>query len=367
MKASHKKVLILMSNNGGGHVSSSEAIKQIITRHSPKTEVKIVNMTPAISPIIYRFASNYLPQILINNWKKLNNPQAAKTLHLINTPIIAAKLIPLLLNYQPDLIIATHAFSTEEVAFTLKQLQLSLPHLVVLVDPFSIHHAWTSYRQATLYLLPNRHAASIFAKRGIAKSKIKVIGHPIRPIPPQLRPLSLPQPKFTIFLGGSGEGIGQLNQLVIKLLKQPAVLAKAQLIVAAGKNKTLFLNLKRLQTKYPQIIFPFGFTKNIYSLIKASDIVVSKPGPNLMFETLSLGKPMMATCLPLGQEEGNYQFLKNNHLGFIAPDHQQIIKLLVKLIKSPRLLRQFSASIKKQQLIYQDTPQKTWQALKPFL
>ncbi|MCG2692449.1 galactosyldiacylglycerol synthase, partial [Microgenomates group bacterium] len=63
MKANHKKVLILMSNNGGGHISSSEAIKQIITRHSPKTEVKIVNMTPAISPVIYRFASNYLPQI----------------------------------------------------------------------------------------------------------------------------------------------------------------------------------------------------------------------------------------------------------------------------------------------------------------
>lgn len=367
MKANHKKVLILMSNNGGGHISSSEAIKQIIIKHSPKTEVKIVNMTPAISPVIYRFASNYLPQILIDNWKRLNNPQAAKILHLINTPIIAAKLIPLLLNFRPDLIIATHAFSTEEVAFTLKQLQLSLPHLVVLVDPFSIHHAWTSYHQATLYLLPNRHAASIFIKRGIAKNKIKIVGHPIRPIPPRLRPLPLPSRKFTIFLGGSGEGVGQLDQLVIKLLKQPIVLKKAQLIVAAGKNKTLLLNLKQLQTKYPRIIFPFGFTKNIYSLIKASDIVVSKPGPNLMFETLSLGKPIIATGLPLGQEEGNYQFINNNHLGFLAPDHQQIIKLLVKLIKSPRLLSQFSASIKKQQLIYQDTPQKTWQALKPFL
>lgn len=375
MKASHKKVLILMSQVGGGHLSISQAVQQIIAVHAPHHQIKIFNNTSVIGSLIQRIIGNYFAKFYTKNYQALDNESSAKLVHHLTTPLIFPKLSQVILNFKPDLIIATNSFSTEEVNITLKILDKRIPHVIILADPFSIHHGWTSCKQADLYLVHDSYARSVFIKRGISPKKIKVTGLPLRQeiYQPQLslpkirRQLHLDLNKLTIFIGGSGEGLGNIYSLVTKLLKIDLVIQSCQLIVASGKNKLLLDRFKRLQKKYPQTIFPFGYTSQIPQLISASNFVVGKPGPNILLETFTLGKPFIATGLPLGQEENNYQYIIKHHLGQVAFKTPDTLKLILKIVKSPQLLNQYSPHIKKWQKSHQASPQKIWQALKPFL
>ena len=73
----------------------------------------------------------------------------------------------------------------------------------------------------------------------------------------------------------------------------------------------------------------------MYNLIKAADVVVGKPGPNLMFETIALAKPFLTTGHPLGQEVGNYRFISKEKLGLVTYSPTQTTKKILAIIKTP--------------------------------
>ncbi len=375
MKANPKKILILISQVGGGHLSISQAVQQIITAHAPCHQIKIFNNTPVIGSLIQRIIGNYFAKFYTKNYQALDNESSAKLVHQLITPLIFPKLSQVIVNFKPDLIIATNSFSTEEVNITLKILNKRIPHVIILADPFSIHHGWTSYKQADLYLVHDSNARSVFINRRINPKKIKVTGLPLRQeiyqsplsLPKVRRQLHLDRNKLTIFIGGSGEGLGNIYSLVAKLLKTNLVIQSCQLIVACGKNKLLLDRFKRLQKKYPQAVFPFGYTNQIPQLISASNFVIGKPGPNILLETFTLGRSFIATGQPLGQEENNYQYIVKHHLGQVAFTIPDTFNLILKIIKSPQLLNQYSPYLKRWQKSHQSSPQKIWQALKPFL
>lgn len=371
-----KTILIISSNLGGGHRSASEALSQIIAQSRPNFAVQIADVSPPLGSIAYRFLSNYLTDIFIKNWRAFNNPASAKLLNLLITPLIIPKILPLLRRYSPHIIISTQAFALNSVALSLKQMNLTTPLVLVLVDPFSIHHAWTIFRQADLYLLPNQSSYRIFQQRGIDARRLRITGHPIRLIPPATlhaplaawrKKLGLNPKKLTIFLGGSGEGVGRLDLVIQGLLKYSPLLISTQIIIACGKNQLLFNQLNTLKNKYPRLLFPYSFYPELYNLIKAADVVVGKPGPNLMFETIALAKPFLTTGRPLGQEIGNYRFIAKEKLGFITYSAAQTVKKILAIIKQPQLLNQFKPALRHHQLLLRQTPRRCIGALKPFL
>lgn len=352
---------------GGGHQSAAQALKEIILSDSPRSLIKIVDMSPPLGSPIYRFLSNYLTEVFVKNWHAFNNESNAQLLHLLSTPLALAKLTPVLTRFRPELIIATHAFSTEEVGAALKQLRLKIPLVVVVVDPFSVHHAWTTYKQADLYLLPNHYCLTLFKKRGFNPRRLVVTGQPIRAIPKDLKPIKFTPKKLTVLLGGSGEGVGRIDQVVKQLIKKTQILNRLRLIVACGKNRGLLKEMQKLKPLYPELIQPYGFTDKIYQLIKSSDLVVGKAGPNLMWETIALGKPLLTTGHPLGQEAGNYRFISRAKLGGVTYSPQQTVKQLVRVVNRPRLLLKWRAGIKREQQRIKQTPRRCLGALRPFL
>ena len=255
-------------------------------------------------------------------------------------------------------------------------MNLSIPLILVLVDPFSIHHAWTMFKEADLYLLPNQHSFRVFRHRGINPKRLSITGHPIRLIPSTTlraplsswrKKLGLNPKKLTIFLGGSGEGVGRLDLIIHGLLKQPQLLNSVQIIIACGKNKSLFKQLTLLKKQHSRLLFPYGFYPEMYNLIKAADVVVGKPGPNLMFETIALAKPFLTTGHPLGQEVGNYRFISKEKLGFVTYSPTQTTKKILAIIKTPSLLNQYQPALLHHQRLLRQTPRRCIGALKPFL
>lgn len=369
-----KKILILLSSAGGGHVAISQAINQYLSLTPKKYQVEFLDVSPALASPLYRVVGEYFQEFHQKNWQSGNSPKAAKLLHQLNSPLVAPKIAKKLKSFSPDLVISTSPFSIEEFALATKTTNHPTPHIIVIADPFTIHHTWTTYKQADHYLVPTLKTKQILINRSIPATNISLSGLPLRlsVYKPQFTQskarnlFSLSPKKLTIFIGGSGEGHGQIYKLVQKLITHPQVQSDCQLIIVTGKNKLLKTRLDKLIAKNPTIK-TFGYTNQIDQLLIASDIIVGKPGPNILFESLMLGKLFIATSKPLSQEYGNYQYISQKKLGFVTHKTAQTIEVILNLINHQDKIKLFSPAIQSHRQKYLKTPQKTLSIINRFL
>ena len=77
----------------------------------------------------------------------------------------------------------------------------------------------------------------------------------------------------------------------------------------------------------------------------ASDVVMGKAGPNILFETVTLGKPFIATSYIPGQEEVNLEFIERYELGWVALDPQKQRELVQTLTHEPAILAAMVESV----------------------
>ena len=88
---------------------------------------------------------------------------------------------------------------------------------------------------------------------------------------------------------------------------------EVQIILAAGTNRRL---VQQFQGRERIHVLPF--TRDIAPYMAAADVVMGKAGPNVLFESVTLGKPFIATAYIPGQEQVNLGFIRRHKLGWIA-------------------------------------------------
>lgn len=369
-----KNVLIFTSNIGSGHISIAHAIKEIIYINQPSTTVEIINIIPKGSSAIVRFISNNFIKEFAKNYHQTNSLKVIKFLQKLYKPYAMSKLATPITKLSPNLVICTTAPSTMSIASALKKNGSQTPHIVILADPFSIHHAWTIHKNANKYFAPTQETSKILINRHINSKKVVVTGFPLRQEFYQLssaraatKATKSNSSRFTIFIGGSGEGVGKLYKLTSALINKNVIKNRCRLIVVCGKNKFLFYKLAKLQKKYSKILRVFGYINNIASLISKSNIVVGKAGPNILFESIVLKKPFIATGNPMGQEVGNYHFITSKNIGIATHKTLETVEAITDLIESQKKLKVFLSNIEKLHQTQIQTPKKIWQELRKFL
>jgi UDP-N-acetylglucosamine:LPS N-acetylglucosamine transferase len=65
----------------------------------------------------------------------------------------------------------------------------------------------------------------------------------------------------------------------------------------------------------------------------------------MLFETVTLGKPFIATSYIPGQEEANLEFIRRHKLGWVALRAEQQHLLLSKLLADPSEVQAMEASV----------------------
>jgi processive 1,2-diacylglycerol beta-glucosyltransferase len=125
-----------------------------------------------------------------------------------------------------------------------------------------------------------------------------------------LQELGLDANTFTVFLQGGGDGAARFDRMLESLLAQNMPL---QIILATGTNKSL-------ATRYEGVsnIKVLGFTRDIAQYMNLGDIIAGKAGPNILFESVALEKPFLATTFIPGQEEVNLKFIERYDLGCVC-------------------------------------------------
>jgi len=333
-----KKILIVMSDTGGGHRSAAEAIAEAAHQlYGEACRVEIADPWANHTPFpINRLGQLYGP--LANHgailWKLIfrstSNRRVMNSLVKILWPIVRKSLTDFLRQSNPDVIVSVHPVLTYFSIRALQEANLRIPFVTMVTDLVSLHPLWLC-PETDSCLVPTEPARDRALASGLSLEKVKVVGLPVglkfaRGIGEKeaLRDkLGLERDRPTILVVGGGEGIGKVYKIARAIAKARV---NAQLVVVAGRNKRLRRRLEKVDWEIPTTVF--GFVTNMPELMGASDVIVTKAGPATISEALIIGLPILLSGFIPGQEEGNVEYVIDRRVGTLAERPQLIAATL---------------------------------------
>lgn len=348
-----KKVIIFYASYGGGHLNAAKSIQECITNNYKDINVelidcmKYVNITiEKITTAAYREMAKKAPWA----WGRIYaDSQKGPLAHISSrsNKIMAIKLLKLLREKNPDLIISTHPFGSQMCSY-LKRKQKITSKIATIMTDFAPHDQWLVGNEYTdYYFVAHNKMKQYLISKNIDENKIFDTGIPIsnrfllnynkNDILSELK--FTPNKKTVLFFGGGEFGLGktktvEIFECFVKLFPD------IQIIAIAGKNekmKTAFSKIVELEKRNDSIRV-LEFTNKVPEFMSISDLVVTKPGGLTTSESLASKLPMVIINPIPGQEEENAQFLEENGIAIWIKKYDNPYEKLQNLFSDPTLL-----------------------------
>ncbi len=330
-----KKCLILMSDTGGGHRASAEAIAEALDHlYGDEFATRIVDAWKNHSPWpLNRIADSYSWFVsdglwLWNAlWQTDDKPWSPRVLSHVITPLVRRSMARLLYAEAPDLIVSVHPLMNHVAVRILRNvLRTDVPFVTVVTDMVTAHPSWFCPR-ADYCLVPTEAARQRALRYGMPANRVEVAGQPVGlkfaagvgDKDTLKRQLGLDLDRPAVLVVGGGEGMGPVYEIARSIA---AAVTNAQLVVVAGRNATLEQKLKATAWEIPTHVY--GFVNNMPDLMGASDVLVTKAGPGTISEAFIAGLPVVISGFIPGQEGGNVRYVVEHQAGVYAPDPAQI-------------------------------------------
>lgn len=351
------KVLILSVSAGGGHGHAADAIRDYIKLNDSSSDVKIVDTLKYINPIIDKVViGSYLKTIKITPslYGKLYSHSEgdyglATTISSKFIEIMAYKLLPLLDEYNPDVLICTHSFSTEMISVMKSKYKVYTPTISIITDYYS-HSSWL-HSHIDAYVVSNCDMVEDIVNKGVPRNAIYNLGIPVKPCfigkydkIDTLEELNLSVDKTTILIMGGSLGMGKITDIYEKLV---TIEKDIQIIVVTGSNKKLYQELIKLKEFSPKETRIIGFTNKVNKYMQACDLLLTKPGGLTITEALICEIPLGLFSPIPGQEEKNAQFLLKNNLAVNLSDINNCNEIIEDLLDSGEKLISMKENCKK--------------------
>ncbi len=328
-----RRILILMSDTGGGHRSAAQAIASAFERNYPgRYHIEIVDaiVQTAIFPFNH-IPSWYLPFVTYAeflwawSFRVLNRAIFKRMSFRFLNLMMGRKLKRLLRNASADLVISVHPLFNALPRRLLRSMHLATPFVTVVTDLFDAHTLWFD-SGADLCLVPTEGARKTARKFGMPDAKLRVVGQPVslkfladgKGKTQHRAELGLAN-RSTILLVGGGEGMGKLFSIARAL---DAANVPAQLVIIAGRNQALREQLLAAPWQIPVNIQ--GFVTNMPDWMRASDLVITKAGPGTIMEALACDLPVLLSGFLPGQETGNVTFVESSGVGILCQEPSEI-------------------------------------------
>ena len=345
------RVLILMSDTGGGHRAAANALRAEIARARPEAEVTIVDALVegcpfplSRAPGIYAFGMKHLRWLWGLCFHLSNGPVRAALSARVGYLSNARGLKALLRRHPADLVISTHPLLTHQVHWAMRAIGHKAPFAVVVTDLVTGHWTWYS-RGPDLYCVPTAEARDIMVRGGMDAARIQVCGQPVPPVFPALRmerdalrrARGFDRP--VILMLGGGDGVGELGRFARAVVAAPL---GARIEVVCARNSALRDELNAAQLGAHVHIH--GFVNDLPELMVASDILVTKGGPGSIMEGCAAGTPMLIFDWIPGQERGNVDFALQHGFGRVATSPNRLVTELQQLLQDEALRARMSAA-----------------------
>ena len=348
--------LLVMSDTGGGHRAVCQALAEALQAHTPAIEAPIVDLFALGKrrTLADRLVFSYGPVIRHAPWLYgaayylSNHPPMVRLLSWVENGLLVRRGRWLLRRYQPAVITCVHALVVRPMLRAVRAEGLETPVVVVIPDLVRFHRSWVA-PGVRVYTAPSAEGATLLRQYGVPAERIVETGIPVgRAFATSVERstlrarLGLDPQRFTILLMSGGEGSGQLPALV-NLIDQAGL--PVQLVVVTGRNARARAQIEALPLFTPTRVF--GFVTNMPDLIQASDLVITKGGPQSIVECLAAGKPMLITQVLPGQEQGNDRFVARQGAGYITRTPAHVAQAVRRLVQEPEELARLTAAARR--------------------
>ncbi len=351
-----RRILILMSDTGGGHRAAAEAIRDALhIRHGQESAaVKLVDVFREYSPVPLKFAPEFYPWWVNRSktswgvgYNMSNTRRRAQLLSQTMYVTIEGGLKRMLRENPADVVVCVHSLLTRPAIQALTWFTQRPPFVVVVTDLVSTHHLWYDKR-CERCLVPTQPAYDRGLAAGLSPEQLRNTGLPVHPRfalglkakEEARRELGWDPNLPAVLVVGGGEGMGPIYRTARAIDERGL---RCQLIVVAGNNKALKDKLESKTWNQPTRIY--GFRRDMPVLMAATDILVTKAGPATISEACIAGVPMILYDAIPGQETGNINYVVDNRAGVYAPTPVEVGAALTSwLHRGPDFLRQMSES-----------------------
>ena len=350
-----KNILIFYASYGGGHFNAAKSIFEYISSNFEKYNIEMIDCMKYVNKTVekvttaaYREAAKKAPWV----WGKIyNDSQKGPLAHLStrSNKIMAIKLLRLLREKQPDLIISTHPFSSQMCTYLKRKGKISAKIATIMTD-FAPHDQWLVGSNFTDYFfVANDKMKNYLISTNISDKKVFITGIPLSNRFLQnfdrskiLNTYKLKNGKKNILFFGGGEfGLGKSRTFEIfdSLIKFSNDI---QIIAIAGKNEKMKIKFNEIvQNNHAENrVKVLSFTTQVPELMHISDLVVTKPGGMTTTESLACGLPMLIINPIPGQEEENAEFLEKKKVGIWIKKSDDISKILHNLFSDINTLNE---------------------------
>lgn len=356
------KVIIFYASYGGGHLNAAKSIQECILNNYKEIDVelidcmKYVNITiEKITTAAYRGMAKKAPWA----WGRIYaDSQKGPLAHITSrsNKIMAIKLLKLLREKNPDLIISTHPFGSQMCSYLKRKNKIHAKIATIMTD-FAPHDQWLVGSDFTDYFfVAHKKMKDYLISKNIDERKIFDTGIPISnrflvdyDRNSILKELKFDNSKKTILFFGGGEfGLGktrtvEIFECFVKLFKN------TQIIAISGKNEKMKNAFEKIvkENNRTDSIRVFEYTKQVPEFMSISDLVVTKPGGLTTSESLASNLPMVIINPIPGQEEENAEFLEENGIAIWIKKNDDPYKKLENLFSDEKKLADMKENTKK--------------------
>ena len=345
-KYAKEKVLILSCGTGGGHNSAAKAIQENLISKGIDTDfieyLDIVNQrvrnnvnklyiqstreNGKVFKVVYKLGEIY---------QKTNLKSPVYALNFLNKK----RLYKYIINNNYKYIITTHLFAAQSLTAIKKEHPIKF--MAVATDYVCIPF-WEE-TNPDYFVIPSGDLKEDFKNKGIPEKKLLPLGIPTAKAYRERydkkeykEKLKFDvNKKYVLILTGS-MGFGNITDMIKKLHED---MKQVNFIVSCGHNEALFNTLKE-EYKNTKNIIILPYTDKISHYMKASDIILSKPGGLTTTEIATLRKPFIHTMPIPGCENYNANFFDKRKMAIKCDTIEEVVKNTKKLLTDELLQNQ---------------------------
>ncbi|MFB5762399.1 MGDG synthase family glycosyltransferase [Paenibacillus medicaginis] len=335
------KILILYASYGNGHYQASRAIEAALRKRG-SCEVVLLDLMAEAHPMlneltkfVYMQSFKTIPQIYGWVYNLTKDMQARSPFGSVLHSFGMRKLQETLAHVQPDLVI--HTFPQLALPALRRRTGMNLPIVNVLTD-FDLHGRWL-HPDIDRYYVPTEDMKLEAKARGVHPDRVVASGIPIHPSFSTAADESLwldnselaASGKRTVLLMAGAFGVlSGIRDICHGLMLLPDV----RVLIVCGRNEALKSELDQEFAEQPDI-HTFGYVDHIPSLMKASDMVITKPGGITLAESIASGLPILIYRPVPGQELNNALYLQGKGAALLSRHAEELIGQVNGLLTHP--------------------------------
>lgn len=356
-----KKILITYASYGSGHKTVANYIYEYFKEHGDY-DLKIVDVMDYASLIgkinlklfnmIFKFQFS-LPATI--GYELSDNKIVTAPYKIYTKACLNKKLQKDFLEYNPDLLIATHFFGGIMMGSINKKYHTKTKIITIITDYCSNCMWLQNHKYEDYIVVSNEIVKQEVLKFGVDEKKICPFGIPLSSkfkVTDDKEKIKLKyniknNKPIILFFGGGSMGSSFTYNYLKAILK---LKLDINIIFVAGKNVELQNKVNDLVMKEntPNITV-LGFTNDVSNLLNIATLVITKPGGLSVTEALEMKTPMILIPGNGGQENYNANYVTKNKFGLRIRTPFQLSRVMKKINNNPEIVQNMYNNLKNQE------------------